>query len=228
METIQDKNKKYFKYFCDCGVERRTRSDAKITKCLKCRQEERYRSFIGYKTGRLEVLEFLYMDSKNKSVFKCKCICGNIFKARKNNILHSTTSCGCFRAEYNRERLGKNAQKVLARALFNGYKKGATERDLSFEITFEQFENLVKRNCFYCNSPPSRERTRKHHKWKFNGVDRVNNNQGYYIGNIVPCCWNCNRMKLNIPYDEFINHINNIYENMKSKNTINWNDMYED
>ncbi len=40
----------------------------------------------------------------------------------------------------------------------------------------------------------------------FNKVspDRVDPSKGYTEDNVVLCCWGINRMKLNIPYDEFI------------------------
>lgn len=39
-----------------------------------------------------------------------------------------------------------------------------------------------------------------------NGVDRVNSQQGYEAGNVVPCCKHCNKAKLNRTEAEFIAH----------------------
>ena len=48
-----------------------------------------------------------------------------------------------------------------------------------------------------------------------NGLDRIDSNLGYVSGNVVTCCTECNRMKLSMPYNYFINKIKDIYNHMK-------------
>jgi len=58
---------------------------------------------------------------------------------------------------------------------------------VSFELTNEQWNTLVKGNCEYCiRSLPTK---------KYNGVDRVIPSDGYTIDNTVSCCDDCNRDK---------------------------------
>lgn len=75
---------------------------------------------------------------------------------------------------------------------FTTYKHGAKKRGLAFEVTRPDFEAMREKPCWYCGAPgPS-------------GVDRVDNAMGYIEGNMVPCCFNCNRMKMHQNLQEFL------------------------
>ena len=45
------------------------------------------------------------------------------------------------------------------------------------------------------------------------GLDRIDSDLGYQLGNIVPCCGVCNMMKNNLSYDEFFKKVYQIVEN---------------
>ena len=47
-----------------------------------------------------------------------------------------------------------------------------------------------------------------------NGIDRIDNNKGYTKENCVPCCDICNRIKMDLPYNVFIEHITKCYKNL--------------
>lgn len=55
------------------------------------------------------------------------------------------------------------------------------------------FEHLTQGACHYCGVEPS----------PHNGIDKVDPTLGYVDGNMVSCCWICNRAKGNLTYDEF-------------------------
>jgi hypothetical protein len=76
---------------------------------------------------------------------------------------------------------------------YNDYKRGAEIRGYSFTLTNKQFMEFWQKPCYYCGS-----------EIKTIGLDRVYNNAGYTMDNVVPCCWVCNRMKNNINPDAFI------------------------
>tara|TARA_B100000214_G_scaffold156309_1_gene112100 strand:- start:2981 stop:3625 length:645 start_codon:yes stop_codon:yes gene_type:complete len=87
----------------------------------------------------------------------------------------------------------ENRDEILAkRRLWNltpegrykQYKYKAKERGLSFELSFEEFCNLWKKPCTYCGASIDTI-----------GIDRVDNNIGYNIKNIVSCCSSCNTKK---------------------------------
>lgn len=58
------------------------------------------------------------------------------------------------------------------------------------DLTQEKCEELWKDGCFYCNKDLQDETGCS--------LDRVDNNVGYIITNVVPCCGNCNKMRNNI------------------------------
>lgn len=43
-----------------------------------------------------------------------------------------------------------------------------------------------------------------------NGIDRYDSAQGYVSGNVVPCCWPCNRAKGSSITEEFLAHVRKI------------------
>lgn len=84
------------------------------------------------------------------------------------------------------------------------------------DIEYEEFLELTSSNCYYCNAPPTRLRKHRNHTpYPYNGLDKMDPNGGYVKGNIVPCCWRCNRMKSNLTHDAFIEYIYKILKNLK-------------
>lgn len=77
----------------------------------------------------------------------------------------------------------------------------------SWELTDEQFYNLVIKDCYYCGEK---------HK-QYNGIDRIDSQKGYTADNCVPCCQWCNTMKLDHSKEDFINHITTIYNYTKKQ-----------
>lgn len=88
----------------------------------------------------------------------------------------------------------KRRAKKYPSDYYSNYKYGAKQRQLLFQITKEEFENLWEKPCHYCNSPIETI-----------GLDRVDNNKGYVIENIVPCCKICNFMKAQLNKKDFVN-----------------------
>ena len=102
---------------------------------------------------------------------------------------------------------------------YGSYVRTAKKKRRAFELTREQFRKLVLQPCYYCNTPPERK-IQKRNCWgefKANGIDRVNNDKGYTLDNVVSCCPECNYMKMSLSLEGFLNRIHIIEENMKLK-----------
>ena len=82
-------------------------------------------------------------------------------------------------------------------------KQGAKTRGLSFELSTEEFRDLIQRNCFYCNEPPS-EHANGVLTYKSNGIDRLDNSIGYIKANCVTACASCNLAKGTKSVAEFL------------------------
>jgi hypothetical protein len=97
------------------------------------------------------------------------------------------------------------SNKIWRSTTFNGrllsYKRSAIKRNLSWELTNEQFQSFWNQNCEYCGT-----------LIKTVGIDRKDNLVGYKIDNCIPCCTICNKMKMNLTYDQFKTQIKLIYD----------------
>lgn len=85
-----------------------------------------------------------------------------------------------------RERNYKAEAFTNKHVIWNHYVKGAKKRGISFELSKTQFEALIVQPCFYCTS---------FREGEVNGIDRLDNHNGYMEGNVVPCCEPCNQAK---------------------------------
>lgn len=100
-------------------------------------------------------------------------------------------------------------REARERALFIAYGHGAKNRELPFQLTFEQFTDLIYMPCHYCAVVGD----------PLNGVDRIDSSLGYLVSNCVPCCSICNRAKGAMPYAEFLEYLlrfSRIQQNLKS------------
>lgn len=120
--------------------------------------------------------------------------------------------------------------------LYNKCKHTAKQRNLEFNLSRIEHCYLIVQNCHYCNSPPIKHNSYLKNKGKdqvrpnryaketidrnwimANGIDRIDNNEGYFIQNCVPCCAICNYIKCDMGYNEFIAWIKKVYCNVCNK-----------
>ena len=184
----------------------------------------------GKKFNRLKVLEFygfqILHNGKKKSLWKCICDCGKEVIVRGNSLSSGTTkSCGCRKHEatvnFNIRTKTKDISDGFS-YVWQGYRKSAKDRGLSFKLSKEQFRVLTQGDCCYCGRSPNQRRgTRKKGKIQgfiYNGIDRINSKIGYEISNCVSCCKFCNIGKGDRDSQDYLNHIKKIYEHLFLKN----------
>ena len=89
----------------------------------------------------------------------------------------------------------RNKAKVLAKlkrnratitGQYSALKSRAKRCNLPLEISFEEFVELHKQFCHYCKKPLDPTGF---------GLDRLDNNAGYVLSNVVSCCKRCNYIK---------------------------------
>jgi hypothetical protein len=85
---------------------------------------------------------------------------------------------------------------------FISYKKSARERGYVFRLLFSDFERIFNSPCHFCNLNIAK------------GIDRKNNNIGYILQNCLPCCKQCNYMKRDLSYKDFLSHVSLIRGNL--------------
>lgn len=108
-----------------------------------------------------------------------------------------------------------NIQNGIKKSVFGEYKTSAKKRNIEFAIELEFFRKTVSYDCYLCG----KNNTQDHQ----NGIDRFDNNIGYLPENCRPCCFNCNLMKKDYDYDEFIRKmllIYNLHKDDDFENTV--------
>jgi hypothetical protein len=115
-------------------------------------------------------------------------------------------------------------EETSFRGLYNRHEQSARSRKLSFNIPFEDFVSLTSSHCFWCKKEPFERYNTKESKngytqdtfkgnqrtegWiLYNGLDRIDTEVGYELGNVNPCCKWCNFARNTRTMDEFKNWI---------------------
>jgi len=96
------------------------------------------------------------------------------------------------------------------RSRYTIYINSAKVRGIEFNITYEQFKDIITQDCHYCSIGPTMYVERYGHSAYVNGIDRIDNTKGYIIGNIVPSCPNCNYAKRDMTYQNFIKYLKRV------------------
>jgi hypothetical protein len=87
-------------------------------------------------------------------------------------------------AAENRENI-RARRNTTPRGRYVTYKNGAKARNISFDLSFDQFMEFWQADCSYCGRPIPTI-----------GLDRIDSSKGYELDNVVSCCARCNRMKM--------------------------------
>lgn len=113
--------------------------------------------------GKLVALRFSKVDKYGRALWLYQCDCGNQKEINPGDLLRNgklkIKSCGCVKTF-----LPEN--EAILRRKFSSYKDKCKIKKIKFEINYEQFSNIVKKECFYCKLEAN----------PFNGIDRVDNN----------------------------------------------------
>jgi hypothetical protein len=181
----------------------------------------------GQQYGMLIVLEHSEPNNfikHNRPQWLCQCECGKK-KIVSGQYLRKALnpSCGCNTNSKIKNRKYDNPQEVTINSVLSNYRGKAKRRNLKWELTRQQFKDLVVQRCYYCQSEPTTiknvykqkhpDRHRACQEWskaaaiKLNGIDRLNNTKGYVLENCVPCCEICNKAKRNLTEEEFVSWI---------------------
>lgn len=92
---------------------------------------------------------------------------------------------------------------------YKTYSKSANSRNIKFELSEDDFSNIIKKSCYLCGLETSDNNT--------NGIDRFENLRGYTLDNSRSCCGHCNILKKDLLYSKIIEiseKISNKYEEL--------------
>mgnify|MGYP001561247537 CR=1 FL=1 len=125
---------------------------------------------------------------QEKRCFKCKQIKPSV-EFFKNNYSFTGIDSRCKKC--------KNIETIKYRQTIPGkfvqYKARGKQKGYGCDLLIEEFEKLFFKHCVYCGKENAR------------GIDRVDSSKGYQVDNSVPCCKDCNKMKLDKTESDFLN-----------------------
>lgn len=125
----------------------------------------------------------------------------------------------------NKEYLSKNKEHKKIRdkiyyqtpaGKFNTYKNNANKRNIEFNLTFDEFILFWGKPCNYCGEEIDTI-----------GLDRMNNNIGYELNNICPCCKRCNLAKRTMSVEEWNIYINKLILFKLKQKLINKKEVFD-
>lgn len=150
------------------------------------------------------------------AVWECICDCGNKGSITSVNLTRgkskSCINCG------SRKRALERREPLIGFAFKYFIKYNARHRrnglGVDVNLTPEDWYLIAKNNCFYCDTPPTEFSPYKYKDESIfvNGLDRINSNLGYSVGNCVACCKDCNIAKSTLTQEQFFNKVKQIYE----------------
>src|SRR6185436_5078570 len=157
------------------------------------------------------------------------CICGKAIIVDSKQIKRTPNiSCGCKRQNHS-PLFFKDPKHTNINASWNCYKRNAHNRNIDWQLTKEEFQSIIFKNCHYCGTSPSikynvfgwtrrkkvvseqAKQRQENGLVLINGIDRVDNKKGYSLDNCVACCKHCNVGKLNQTKEEFLQWINRVW-----------------
>jgi hypothetical protein len=178
----------------------------------------------GRRFGRLIAVECLGVMLDGYRLWGCVCDCGSKKAVRSRELLEGDTkSCGCLQTESRAIHGGTNKLPyghASRNELLASYQKSARGRGIDWQLTDKEFFEIVSEPCSYCGTPP--DSIRKPNKsvngeFMYSGIDRVDNSRGYVSGNVVPCCWYCNRAKGVLSLQEFLGWCNRLSQSTAAR-----------
>lgn len=85
---------------------------------------------------------------------------------------------------------GQAVEHTKRRTPRSRYMKGkysANRRGKEFDLPYEYYIEIIKHPCYYCGTSIADETGI--------GLDRMDNDKGYVMGNVNPSCTKCNRIR---------------------------------
>lgn len=151
-----------------------------LYKCTKCPEEKPADQFpTRYRYGKLERLSW------------CKTCMSRIRKAYKARIGPATPDQLKHRREMNAKH--RESRKDPARYIYEDSRKSDRKRSLENNLTRHFIATLIANPCAYCDDTDT---------WMT--LDRINNDIGHTMSNVVPACLRCNYTRGTMPYEAWL------------------------
>lgn len=184
-------------------------------------------------------------DKNKRGVWLCKCVCGNLLEKDGVFLKHlgerdNFAGCRCNMILNNKNSTYKQMSRrrpdiVTYTAQYASHKKRCKDKNMT-PVPKEEWIKIVTQPCYYCGQIDKRnnllasnykakkrftEEEKKAYEKEINGIDRVDNSKDYSADNCVPCCVQCNTMKMTASQETFLEKVSLIHSRLcNAYNTV--------
>jgi hypothetical protein len=121
------------------------------------------------------------------------------YESRKHLESFKATKEEYVKRNYTKIKEYKQKWSQSVEGKYCSYKSSAASREISFDLTMEEFNNFWQAPCAYCGDEINTI-----------GLDRIHNQNGYSMNNILSCCQICNQAKNKLSFDNWVGWIDRI------------------
>ena len=165
--------------------------------------------YIGKLINNWEVISFSHKDTKGTQYWNCKCKCGTIQPVRTTFLLRSLSK-NCTFCRNQAFGVTKSPYwlggEFISSTLYTTYKLSANKRNLSFNISIKDMEDIWNKQsgkCVYTNIELTL--AKRNRDKDFNAsLDRIDSSIGYEVGNIQWVLKEVNFMKITLSNKRFL------------------------
>lgn len=176
-----------------------------------------------------QLIEFLGYNKHERPYFKVRCnYCNHEYESTYYNFIDKRrvgNSCKKCSNEQNKDYKTLSLNESQVGIVFSNYKSKSKMKKWEFELSRDVFRELINSSCHYCGISPKNIRKDSIKEKRFidmaaytNGIDRIDSTKGYIENNVVSCCEDCNKAKRNLPYTQFLELIESIYNHRIKEN----------
>lgn len=175
--------------------------------------------FIGKQIGGISILGRSPSDGTDRLKVRCKCLtCEKEFTATFHNVYRGNyKSCGCLQHALGNRNPKWKGHGEISQAVFYALKRGAEQRNLSFDISIEYIWDLFlqqKRKCIL-SGQSLRFPLYRDDNTGTASLDRIDARIGYRPDNVQWVHKDINFMKQEMDNQEFIKMISLIYKHTR-------------
>ncbi len=184
---------------------------------------------IGKTFNNIKILKVSHIDENSRRFYTIKCLrCKKLSYMRSDRFSGTqklNTCCHCRQENAITKSIKRATPNTVFNVLYKHCENGAISRNYIFLLSLHEFKSIITKNCFYCGNEPqltgsSKSINKSKIIVKNNGIDRIDNSIGYILSNCVPCCKMCNHMKKDYSKNDFLSHIDKIYNYNEGSTTI--------